>query len=1481
MKKLLNTKTKLIVAIALVVIVLTWLALFFFARELAVSLWRPILFALLFVGLAWIGVHYGLKAWRKRKNKAFDEAVAAKEGIEDRKREWAGWNEELDKQGIDRYELPFYLLVGEPQSGKSVLLHNSDLHFPFGQTRLSGIGGTRGCDWWFTEEAVILDLAGRLFTHEGGAADRLEWEAFLDLLSEFRPLCPANGVMLVIPCDGLLAETPDQCSAKANKIQAALLTLTGKLQAQLPVYLVLTKGDKVFGFAESVHRLDVERRHEMFGWSRPSEKIEAPFDMAEVRAGFDGMVVRAELLRAQMLSTARLPEALPEIDRMYAFPEELAGVWSNLEVYLRRIFTESGLVDRLYFRGVYLTSGLQTGVPVAKVCNELFGRAGEADARNLEALFSKQRAYFIKDLVRKRVFAERGLVRPTKGRVLKARRSAVIGYGASAALVLLSILFSIVYLARDRKGTPRVEAYDQAVASAERVSRSSNAPIPEVLGALERARHAVDQPVELLEGANFSPQDRFRELFVSLFDRRLLPRLRPLILSELGKSIESAPRSYSEFKDLCGSVALLLEDVDLSDPDTRGLLLRWVPMSERSAPGGAGGKPLELEGAFGLRVQYGDDDGLRQPTAKSDANLLALAKKARVYLESCLEPGTPFQPDGEFGYLLAWKGVDTSRKGFQALKVDNTQVFELCRLYRTCLERLDALELELPIGDGGKRKVQSKSIWLDLFRLKGTYRTPIRDYIHASGESVPEVWSQANWITAWVKECFDGEEDGGISLAKWGLNLGSEDALVAIFEMGEVGAAGLSAWIDVPDERHDALRDPLLLRKVCAEPLTADWKLEGLAAAIQSGLRDGRGLTGSGLPDVVFRAQCLAIQRSFLARFGTPQDALDALAEPAETVLSRRLVQALDPLRAQVIALGDSAEDRALFADWLERIEDLLEKHLDAARLSGGRVLELEDGAQAIPEEIWDLLGSLQRVASLKDVGSQHSLLPATASTLRMRCLGDSQSQVLEGWRRPWDSRERMSESLKVIAGHAAELAKSLGPEGLETLKQDPDDQRFRRQVDELIGTRLELFARALLAAWGADRAAIWNASISQSASATKSQIDRLGSKLQGARDAGSGLVPRIVSQLGPASRPDDWLASTGLKARKALEDLATLSDATEQDVRSEDSVIQFLGLLEQVNRDPGRFGNGTDQARLYRDFFGGGELPAPTNGGVRYVMFLRSAFRDNLLRRVQEAYVRALQEALEDQRIAPAIDALYAQFGGTEPAKNDPLVIGGLDVLLKRGGVLEGLRADYFGGQPGSAGFADLRPPLERELPEGEREWWQFEAFLTELQAFLLPGKAKNVASGSFSVTIKPESTRKDSLWDPRMSGRGWKNYFFHPDDDRGGWKAIVVGEDMDIAPLKWSLQPGADKKLRMKWSKRFDAANSITEDEAWLAVPGSLAPLLLAWSGQRDEEDTLIWRLELEPRQPAGDTRLSAPMVFAFDAPLPQRPLDPRGGE
>ena len=93
------------------------------------------------------------------------------------------------------YEQPWYVIIGPPGAGKTTALLNAGLSFPLaaemGQSAVAGVGGTRMCDWWFTESAVLIDTAGRYTTQDSDAAvDKAGWLA-LPRPAEAHPRPPA------------------------------------------------------------------------------------------------------------------------------------------------------------------------------------------------------------------------------------------------------------------------------------------------------------------------------------------------------------------------------------------------------------------------------------------------------------------------------------------------------------------------------------------------------------------------------------------------------------------------------------------------------------------------------------------------------------------------------------------------------------------------------------------------------------------------------------------------------------------------------------------------------------------------------------------------------------------------------------------------------------------------------------------------------------------------------------------------------------------------------------------------------------------------------------------------------------------------------------------------------------------------------------------------------------------------------------------
>ena len=106
-----------------------------------------------------------------------------------------GFFQKLRKRYV--YQLPWYIFIGAPGSGKTTALVNSGLNFPLedstGKDGLKGVGGTRQCDWWFSDEAVLIDTAGRYTTQDSDAGrDKAEWDGFLSPAQRYRPRQPGT-----------------------------------------------------------------------------------------------------------------------------------------------------------------------------------------------------------------------------------------------------------------------------------------------------------------------------------------------------------------------------------------------------------------------------------------------------------------------------------------------------------------------------------------------------------------------------------------------------------------------------------------------------------------------------------------------------------------------------------------------------------------------------------------------------------------------------------------------------------------------------------------------------------------------------------------------------------------------------------------------------------------------------------------------------------------------------------------------------------------------------------------------------------------------------------------------------------------------------------------------------------------------------------------------------------------------------------------
>lgn len=327
------------------------------------------------------------------------------------------------------YELPWYMVIGNPAAGKSSAITQSGLQFPFADPKaIQGVGGTRQCDWFFTAEGILLDTAGRYAVQ---AADREEWHGFLALLKKHRPRAPINGIIIAVSIAELRGDDPEAVILLARSLRQRVQDLIEKLEVFAPVYVMFTKADLIAGFADFFADTDPAERERAWGATMPFRQKSG---CSEMLAFFDQCFDElCEGLRemAVAVMTQRRSEAVPA--GVHTFPLEFSALRAPLKAFLATLFEDNPFQFRPLFRGFYFSSALQEGQPICaqSLCvAQRFGLGRPADPV-LRA--TGQAGYFLPRLFREVIFADKDLVSQYATRRKRLLRSG----GFAAAMLLL------------------------------------------------------------------------------------------------------------------------------------------------------------------------------------------------------------------------------------------------------------------------------------------------------------------------------------------------------------------------------------------------------------------------------------------------------------------------------------------------------------------------------------------------------------------------------------------------------------------------------------------------------------------------------------------------------------------------------------------------------------------------------------------------------------------------------------------------------------------------------------------------------------------------------------------------------------------------------------------------------------------------------------------------------------------------------------
>ncbi len=457
------------------------------------------------------------------------------------------------------YELPWYVIIGAPGSGKTTALRNSGLRFPLadrhGEQALKGVGGTRNCDWWFTDEAVLVDTAGRFTTQDSDKeADSASWSGFLALLKKSRPRQPLNGVLVTVSVSDLLARSAAERQRHAATVRQRVQELHERLNIRFPIYLLVTKCDLMSGFMDMFGALDKDQRATPWGFTFPLDAAGKGGDFSAFDGEFQALLQRVDDGLIDRLQGE--PDAQRRA-RIYSFPGQFSGLRDVLREFVDAVFSPSAFEAQPLLRGVYFVSGTQEGTPIDRVLGTV-ARRYQLERMVLAPNQASGKSFFLSRLLTEVVFAEQALGGTNKQ--WDKRRSMLV-VGGYASVGLLSLGAVAAWFVSHGNNARYVEAVSTRTDAVRRlVQETPNRQSPDlvpVVAALEATRGLAEtgavragESVPLTMGFGLYQGRKLDAAAQRAYERMLVDAVLPRLALRVEEELRGVDQPESQYEAL-------------------------------------------------------------------------------------------------------------------------------------------------------------------------------------------------------------------------------------------------------------------------------------------------------------------------------------------------------------------------------------------------------------------------------------------------------------------------------------------------------------------------------------------------------------------------------------------------------------------------------------------------------------------------------------------------------------------------------------------------------------------------------------------------------------------------------------------------------------------------------------------------------------------------------------------------------------------
>lgn len=244
--------------------------------------------------------------------------------------------------------LPWFLVIGPTDAGKTALLNQSDLHF-------SEPAGSGNADFSlkFAEEAVFIDSKGSslLSLEASGSWQRLQKE-----LKRIHKRHGLKGVLLILSYEWMMDEA--NLYTNISEIQKRIAELYHRLGSCIPVYILISKCEQIEGFSQFFSSLNANARKQiwgidLFGAGQSECKLEQNIDALEKK------------LAIRQLNQLHVPASLEDKIAVLRFPQYFYQFSTLLIKAIKLLSRDSIYQEKLNLQGIYFTGAIKEGSQVS------------------------------------------------------------------------------------------------------------------------------------------------------------------------------------------------------------------------------------------------------------------------------------------------------------------------------------------------------------------------------------------------------------------------------------------------------------------------------------------------------------------------------------------------------------------------------------------------------------------------------------------------------------------------------------------------------------------------------------------------------------------------------------------------------------------------------------------------------------------------------------------------------------------------------------------------------------------------------------------------------------------------------------------------------------------------------------------------------------------------------------------------------------